>query len=179
MIKVVRAKLHGIRVTGADLNYHGSITLDPEHCERAGFLPLEFVDIWNKNTGARLSTYVIHGQPGSRCCVLNGAAARTCAPGDELIICASEILEAPDLYELQSRVLTFLPDNRIDQELAYEVFQSPQRAYDFRIVDQATHTPEAIHTYPNVDITRIRAELSEKGWSAEEVEAFCVKHFTV
>src|ERR1700760_1661111 len=84
VIKVIRAKLHGIRVTGADLNYHGSITLDPEHGQRAGLYPLEFVDIWNKNSGARLSTYVIYGAPGSRCCVLNGAAARTCQVGDEL-----------------------------------------------------------------------------------------------
>ena len=43
MLKVVRAKLHAIRVTGADLNYHGSITLDPEHCAEAGLYPLEFV----------------------------------------------------------------------------------------------------------------------------------------
>jgi aspartate 1-decarboxylase len=47
MIKVIRAKLHGIRVTSADLDYHGSITLDPEHCEAAGIYPFEFVDIWN------------------------------------------------------------------------------------------------------------------------------------
>src|SRR5690606_31511162 len=83
--KVVRGKLHGIRVTGADLDYHGSITLDPDHCEAAGILPMEFVDIWNKNSGARLSTYVIYGERGSRCCILNGAAARTCQRGDEVI----------------------------------------------------------------------------------------------
>ena len=74
MIKVLRAKLHGIRVTSADLDYHGSITLDPEHCEAAGIYPLEFVDIWNKNSGARISTYVVFGDRGSRCCILNGAA---------------------------------------------------------------------------------------------------------
>ncbi|MCB9913864.1 MAG: aspartate 1-decarboxylase [Planctomycetes bacterium] len=179
MIQVVRAKLHGIRVTGADLAYHGSITLDPEHCERAGFYPLEFVDIWNKTTGARLSTYVIHGEPGSRCCVLNGAAARTCAPGDELIICASEYLTAPDLYDLQAKVLTFLPDNTVDQELAYEVFKSPEREYDFRVVDLETHLPQALHTYPNVDVKRIREALGKKGWSADEVEAFCATHFSL
>ncbi|HEY9572870.1 MAG TPA: aspartate 1-decarboxylase, partial [Pusillimonas sp.] len=84
MRKVVRGKLHGIRVTGADLDYHGSITLDPDHCEAAGILPMEFVDIWNKNSGARISTYVIYGERGSRCCILNGAAARTCQRGDEV-----------------------------------------------------------------------------------------------
>jgi Aspartate decarboxylase len=45
MIKVIRAKLHGIKVTNAHLDYHGSITLDPEHCELAGIYPLEFVEI--------------------------------------------------------------------------------------------------------------------------------------
>ena len=84
MIKVIRAKLHGIKVTNADLDYHGSITLDPEHCELAGIYPLEFVEIWNKSSGARISTYVIFGAVGSRCCILNGAAARTCQIGDQL-----------------------------------------------------------------------------------------------
>ena len=77
-IAVIRAKLHDLRVTDADLDYQGSITLDPEHCEAVGILPLEFVEIWNKNSGARITTYVIWGRRGSRCCVLNGAAARTC-----------------------------------------------------------------------------------------------------
>ena len=67
VVNVIRAKLHGLRVTGADLHYHGSITLDPEHCDQAGLYPTEFVDVWNKNTGARLSTYVIFGEAGSRC----------------------------------------------------------------------------------------------------------------
>lgn len=76
MRKVLAAKLHGIHVTEANLRYHGSITLDPNQCHEAGILPMEFVEIWNKNSGARTSTYVIFGEPGSRCCVLNGAAAR-------------------------------------------------------------------------------------------------------
>lgn len=71
MRKIVAGKLHGIHVTDANLNYHGSITLDPDHCEEAGILPMEFVEIWNKNSGARISTYVILGERGSRCCILN------------------------------------------------------------------------------------------------------------
>ncbi|HSV30014.1 MAG TPA: aspartate 1-decarboxylase, partial [Candidatus Omnitrophota bacterium] len=111
MMNVIRAKLHGIRVTSADLNYHGSITLDPEQCALAGIYPMEFVEIWNKNSGARISTYVIFGKPGSRCCILNGAAARTCQIGDEVIIAASEYIQGPqDLYTLKPRILTFLPD---------------------------------------------------------------------
>lgn len=136
MLKVVRAKLHGIRVTGADLDYHGSITLDPEHCDAAGIYPLEFVDIWNKHSGARLSTYVIFGDAGSRCCVLNGAAARTCQPGDEVIIVASDYVEAGRLPELRPTVLTFTPDNCVDRVLRYDVFRSDKREFDFRIVDE-------------------------------------------
>jgi len=49
VLKVIRAKFHGIQVTAADLNYHGSITLDPVQCTLAGIFPLEFVDIWNKH----------------------------------------------------------------------------------------------------------------------------------
>ena len=132
MIKIVRAKLHGIRVTGADLNYHGSITLDPEQCEQAGIYPLEFVEIWNKSSGARISTYVIFGKPGSRCCILNGAAARTCQKGDEVIIAASAYVTPQDLYSVKPRVLTFHPGNRVDQVLQYDVFQSDERDFDFR-----------------------------------------------
>lgn len=55
MRKMVAGKLHGIHVTEANLNYHGSITLDPDHCEDAGILPMEFVEIWNKNSGSHLN----------------------------------------------------------------------------------------------------------------------------
>jgi aspartate 1-decarboxylase len=115
--KMLRAKLHGIRVTGAELNYEGSIALDPEQCRLLDLLPFEFVDIWNKNSGARLSTYVIHGEPGSRCCVLNGAAARTCQVGDELIIAASVDIEDHEITSLRPRVLIFDADNRVRESL--------------------------------------------------------------
>lgn len=122
MLKILRAKFHGIRVTASDLNYHGSITLDPEQCARAGILPLEFVEVWNKSSGKRLSTYVIYGEPGSRCCVLNGAAARTCQTGDELIICASEyVADAREIAGRKPVVLCFGEDNRVADALRYEV----------------------------------------------------------
>jgi aspartate 1-decarboxylase len=132
MIRVVRAKLHGIRVTGADLNYHGSITLDPEQCRQAGIYPLEFVEIWNKSTAARISTYVIFGEAGSRCCILNGAAARTCHAGDEVIIAASDYINPRELPELRPRVLTFKADNAVDEVLEYRVGES-DGFFDFRI----------------------------------------------
>jgi len=107
------AKLHGLRVTGADLHYEGSIELDPEHCEQVGLLPFEFVEIWNKTTGARISTYVIHGERGGRGCALNGAAARSCQVGDELIIAARADVELAELEHLRPRVAIFDADNRL------------------------------------------------------------------
>jgi aspartate 1-decarboxylase len=132
MIRVIRAKLHGIRVTGADLNYHGSITLDPDHCRAAGIYPLEFVEVWNKSTAARLSTYVIFGASGSGCCILNGAAARTCHPGDELIIAATDYIQPGELPNMHPRILTFHADNSIDERLAYRVEEAGD-FYDFHI----------------------------------------------
>ena len=180
MMKVIRAKLHGIRVTNADLNYHGSITLDPVQCEQAGIYPMEFVEIWNKNSGARITTYVIFGQEGSRCCILNGAAARTCQLGDELIIAASDYLSGPEaLYGLKPRILTFLPDNQVDQVLLYDVYASEKRPYEFRILDAEGHNEESCHTWPNVDVTAVRQDLKNKGWQEAEIDHFIRSHFSL
>jgi aspartate 1-decarboxylase len=135
MRKLVAGKLHGIHVTEANLNYHGSITLDPAHCEEAGILPMEFVEIWNKNSGARISTYVILGVRGSRCCVLNGAAARTCQPGDQIIICNSIYLAEHKITELKPTVLTFDAQNNVVDRLTYSVSFDEDNRYRFEILD--------------------------------------------
>jgi aspartate 1-decarboxylase len=180
VVRVLRAKLHGIRVTGADLHYHGSITLDPEHCAQAGLYPTEFVDVWNKNSGARLTTYVIYGEPGSRCCVLNGAAARTCQRGDELILAASADLGPDELYDHTPRILTFTPDNEVDQVLQYEVFKSDAFEHDFRITEIVgeEHRPATVHNYANVDIRAIRIDLEAKGLDRAAIDAFIAAHLT-
>ncbi|MEY9534663.1 aspartate 1-decarboxylase (plasmid) [Sinorhizobium chiapasense] len=136
MRKLVAGKLHGIYVTEANLNYHGSITLDPDHCEAAGILPMEFVEIWNRNSGARISTYVILGERGSRCCILNGAAARTCQPGDAIIICNSVYLDDSSITKLKPKVLTFDQDNRIRERLTYSVGVDGKGQYAFSILDE-------------------------------------------
>lgn len=138
MIKTVRAKLHGIRVTGADLHYHGSITIDKDICRRAGILPLEFVYIWNKHTGQRISTYVLYGEAGSRCCILNGAAARTCSPGDEVIISAVDYLpSAQALCDNNApHVLIFDAHNNIVEHLRYMVTQDADGELDCAIVPE-------------------------------------------
>jgi len=137
MRKLVAGKLHGIFVTEANLNYHGSITLDPDHCEEAGILPMEFVEIWNKNSGARISTYVILGKRGSRCCILNGAAARTCQPGDQIIICNSLYLDESQITSLKPKVLTFDEKNQIRDRLSYSVSVDAEGRYSFDILDHA------------------------------------------
>ena len=137
MRKVVAAKLHGIYVTEANLNYHGSITLDPDQCHEAGILPMEFVEIWNKNSGDRISTYVIFGEPGSRCCVLNGAAARTCQVGDQVIICSSTYIEEAAILQLKPRILTFDRDNHIADRMTYSVTQDVAERYNFEIRGEA------------------------------------------
>lgn len=133
MIKILRAKLHGLRVTGAVLDYHGSISLDPLMCKRAGIVPTEFVEIWNKNSGARISTYVIYGAPGSNCCILNGAAARTCQMGDEIIIAAAEYVDRRHLAGKTQTVLTFHEDNRIHSIITYHTIDDGADGYNFAI----------------------------------------------
>ncbi|MBY3327469.1 aspartate 1-decarboxylase [Rhizobium laguerreae] len=133
MRQIVAAKLHGITVTDADLNYHGSITLDPDHCEEVRIFPLEFVDIWNKASGARISTYVIYGERGSRCCVLNGAAARTCQVGDELIVCSSAYLDEEQIAGIKPRILTFNRDNSVRDRMFYDATAQEDGAMTFAI----------------------------------------------
>jgi aspartate 1-decarboxylase len=84
--KMLKSKIHRATVTGADLHYEGSITIDRELMEAADIIPYEAVCIWDVNSGSRLETYAIAGEPGSGVICLNGAAARMVAPQDLVII---------------------------------------------------------------------------------------------
>lgn len=81
-----KSKIHRATVTGADLNYVGSITIDPVLMEAADLLEYEQVAVVNVNNGARFETYVIPGVPGRGEICLNGAAARLAHPGDKVIV---------------------------------------------------------------------------------------------
>ncbi|MBD0779510.1 aspartate 1-decarboxylase [Maribacter sp. ANRC-HE7] len=85
-IEVVKSKIHRVKVTGADLNYIGSITIDEDLMDAANIIQGEKVQIVNNNNGERLETYVIPGPRGSGELTLNGAAARKVAVGDILIL---------------------------------------------------------------------------------------------
>lgn len=86
LIKVLNSKIHAVRVTDANLNYVGSITLDVNFLEQAQIPPWAEVFIVNNNNGARFETYVIPGERGKEDVCLNGAAARLVQKGDEIII---------------------------------------------------------------------------------------------
>ncbi|HVL98071.1 MAG TPA: aspartate 1-decarboxylase [Egibacteraceae bacterium] len=83
---LMKSKLHRATVTGADLHYVGSITLDPDLMDAADLLDHERVQVVDIDNGARLETYVIAGERGSGEVCLNGAAARLVQPGDRVIV---------------------------------------------------------------------------------------------
>ena len=85
-ITLLKSKLHRATVTGAELNYVGSVTIDSRLMELAGILEYEQVQIVDINNGNRLETYAIKGEPGSGMICLNGAAARLVQVGDKIII---------------------------------------------------------------------------------------------
>ena len=96
-VSMLKCKIHRATVTDADLNYEGSISIDPTLIKASGLFLNERVDIYNCNNGARFSTYVIEGKSGEIC--LNGAAARHVHRGDLVIIasyCGMDAKEAPD-----------------------------------------------------------------------------------
>lgn len=86
LLTMFKSKIHQVRVTEANLNYVGSITIDEALLEAANILVGERVQVVNNNNGERLETYTIRGERNSGVICLNGAAARKCQVGDELII---------------------------------------------------------------------------------------------
>ena len=85
---ICKSKIHRAVVTGADLNYVGSVGIDQELLDRTDIIPGEKVSIWNINNGERIETYAISLPRGSGQVVINGAAARHFHPGDKVIIVA-------------------------------------------------------------------------------------------
>ncbi|WP_257670414.1 aspartate 1-decarboxylase [Parapedobacter tibetensis] len=86
IIEVLKSKIHRVRVTQAELNYVGSITIDEDLMDAANIVANEKVQIVNNNNGARFETYVIKGERGSGIICLNGAAARLVQVGDIIIV---------------------------------------------------------------------------------------------
>lgn len=121
----MKSKLHRATVTGADLNYVGSITIDPDLMELADLMPNERVQIVNNNNGARLETYVIPGVPGSGDMCLNGAAARLVQPGDKIIVISYGMYDRAEQAEHTPTVVILddfnQPTNTLVDEPAHTV----------------------------------------------------------
>jgi aspartate 1-decarboxylase len=113
-LTLMKSKLHRATVTEADLNYEGSISIDPKLCEAARFFKNERVDIYNINTGARFSTYVLYGKPGQ--IGLNGAAARLVSPGDKIIIVTYADFDETEAMAYQPKVVLLDEKNEIKLE---------------------------------------------------------------
>jgi len=123
-IKLMHGKLHRVRVTDANINYVGSITIDQDLMDQVGIFPLEEVDIWNVSNGNRLSTYVLPGEAKSGVICLNGAAAHLCDPGDLVIIVAYEEKDRDQVltHGHSAKVLIADEQNRC-QEFFYQVLE--------------------------------------------------------
>ena len=93
MIEVLKSKIHCARITEANLNYMGSITIDEDLMDAANMIEGEKVQILDINNGERFETYIIKGERGSGCICLNGAAARKVAVDDLVIIVSYALLD--------------------------------------------------------------------------------------
>lgn len=112
-VSLLRAKLHQARVTGADLNYIGSITIDADLLDRVGMYPYEEVSVADIENGARFETYIISGERGSGVIQLNGAAARLVSVGDRIIIMAYAQVPIPPPTGWQPCVVALDEHNRV------------------------------------------------------------------
>lgn len=119
-LTMLKGKIHRATVRQAELDYVGSITVDPELMEAAGILEYEKVAIVDINNGSRFETYTIAGEPGSGMICLNGAAARCVSQGDKIIImCYAEM--TPEEAEKHKPKVVFVDDNnKITRLTSYE-----------------------------------------------------------
>ena len=118
-LKVLRSKLHLATVTGAELHYHGSLTIDPDLMDAVGLHPYEAILVSNVATGLRAETYVLPGERGRGQIELNGAMARLGAVGDRLIVMAFALLEPGELAGHRPRVVALDGRNQIVEHLDY------------------------------------------------------------
>ncbi len=106
-------KIHRATVTDANLDYEGSITLDPDLMDAAGILPYEQVHVVDVTNGARLETYAIRGERGSGEVCVNGAAAHLIHRGDTVIIIAYQLLTESEARQIEPRRVFVDSSNRI------------------------------------------------------------------
>jgi aspartate 1-decarboxylase len=110
---MMKSKVHRATVTGSDLHYVGSITLDPDLLEAADILEHELVHVLDIDNGARLETYTIAGERGSGEVTVNGAAARLVHSGDRVIVVSYAEYDATELEHYEPKVVQVDAQNRI------------------------------------------------------------------
>ncbi len=111
--QMLKSKIHRLTVTGADLHYEGSLSLDEELMEAADLTPFEKIDVYNINTGDRFTTYVIPAPRNSGTVRLNGAAARLGAKGDLIIIASYADYDEEELKFYAPKLVYVDSNNRI------------------------------------------------------------------
>ena len=104
-IEIVKSKIHRVKVTGADLNYIGSITIDKDLMDAANIIVGEKIHIVNNNNGERFVTYVIPGLSGSGEITVNGAAARKVNIGDVLILITYALMSIEDAKKFKPSII--------------------------------------------------------------------------
>ena len=104
-IEILKSKLHCAKVTEANLNYMGSITIDEDLLDAANMIAGEKVQIVNNNNGERFETYIIKGERGSGCICLNGAAARKAMVGDIVIIISYALMDFEEAKTFEPKVI--------------------------------------------------------------------------
>jgi aspartate 1-decarboxylase len=108
-----KSKIHRCRVTQADVDYEGSVTIDSTLMEAAEIVPFEHVHIWNVTRGTRLETYALRGEPDSGVICINGAAAHLMHPGDLVIIATFADVDDAEARGWKPRVVLVDEHNRV------------------------------------------------------------------
>lgn len=121
-----KSKIHRARVTQADVDYEGSVTIDANLMEAADILPFERVHVWDVTSGNRLETYALRGEAGSGVICINGAAAHLIKPGDLVIIATFADVEEPETRHWRPRVVLVDEKNRVREVTGVEI-AGPQR----------------------------------------------------
>lgn len=122
LINMLKGKIHRATVKQAELQYVGSITVDPVLMEAAGILEYEYVQIVDVENGNRFETYTIAGEPDSGMICLNGAAARQVAIGDHVIIMSYAQMTPEEAKEHKPHVVFVDDENRVRQVSCYEKY---------------------------------------------------------
>lgn len=111
--QMLSGKIHTARLTGCDLEYEGSLEIDPDYLKEAAILPYEKILVVNRSNGERLETYAIPGKPGSRAFCLNGPAALKGKKGDVVTIMAFSIFSAEEAAKVVPQVIVLNEKNEI------------------------------------------------------------------